>query len=146
LLLNCFMPAVSHTPFLFHRDTLQVSSYVAIFTETIIYLQVGISLATLDGYTLMLPLSLAWINISRFVAVFFLSTIINWISTDVFGSDKRNPVITLKEQLALWHTGLRGSIALSLSLQLPATNQEMIVTTTCVLVLWTVFFNGGTTG
>jgi len=41
---------------------------------------------------------------------------------------------------------LHGSIALSLVLTLPYKYHDIVSIVTCVLVLWTVFFNGGTIG
>jgi hypothetical protein len=82
--------------------------------------------------------------VGRAAAVIVLSLVVRLLF-----SSHLNPPFTWREQLVIWHAGLRGSIAMSLALTLPLLGQpadnELIITTTTIIVIWTVFFNGGTT-
>jgi len=52
---------------------MEFSHLIAGFAETIVYIQVGITLVVLDGYSLLILTSIVWIYLARFIAVFFLS-------------------------------------------------------------------------
>ena len=53
--------------------------------------------------------------------------------------------LPLNWQLLMWHAGLRGAIAFVLVSQFPSQNVDLILQTTCVVILWTIFLQGGTT-
>jgi hypothetical protein len=53
--------------------------------------------------------------------------------------------LPLNWQILMWHAGLRGAIAFVLVSQFPSQNVDLILQTTCVVILWTIFLQGGTT-
>ena len=53
--------------------------------------------------------------------------------------------ISLNHQVVMWHAGLRGAIAYALAITFPSHHQNVIISTTSFVVLFTVFCLGGTT-
>ncbi|XP_078688149.1 sodium/hydrogen exchanger 8-like isoform X1 [Branchiostoma floridae x Branchiostoma belcheri] len=76
--------------------------------------------------------------LGRAVNIFPLSYIVN-----IFRDHK----ITKKMQFVMWFSGLRGAIAyaLSLHLELEGEKRHVIITTTLIIVLFTILFLGGST-
>ena len=114
----------------------------ASFFDMCIFYMAGISisffLASMD-YELvlwMVPLCL----IGRALNIFPLSFLLNWSSGD-------HDQVTLKEQLVMWHAGLRGAIAFSIALHFPDTNglRDPVIDCTSMIILLSVFLLGGTT-
>jgi hypothetical protein len=58
---------------------------------------------------------------------------------------KRKEPIPRREQVVIWYSGLRGAIAVALSLQVPGEMRDLLVATTMFIVLFTIFVLGGTT-
>ena len=53
--------------------------------------------------------------------------------------------VPLNWQVMMWHAGLRGAIAFVLVSTFPSQNVDLFLQTTCVVILWTIFLQGGTT-
>ena len=75
--------------------------------------------------------------IFRFIGVFGLTYIIN---------KRRIKSITYREQFIMAYGGLRGAVGFSLVTILPETNpmKDIFLTTTLVIIFFTVFIQGGT--
>ncbi|KAJ6245278.1 sodium/hydrogen exchanger [Anaeramoeba flamelloides] len=82
-------------------------------------------------------LTLFFILFYRFVVTFFLTLIAN---------RKRITKVRWREQLILSYSGLRGAIAFALALSLPDTikAKNTFISTTLIVVIFTVFLQGGT--
>ncbi|KAL5262251.1 hypothetical protein ACHWQZ_G007842 [Mnemiopsis leidyi] len=76
--------------------------------------------------------------VGRAINIFPISVIVNKF---------REHQIDFKKQFVMWFSGLRGAIAFSLALHLPFPNEKrrVIVSTTLVIVLFSILFFGGST-
>lgn len=112
------------------------------FSESFVFLYMGMALFAFDlkwNFPFII-LTLVLIIIARAVNTFPLSSIANTY---------RKRKISLKNQLIMWVSGLRGAIAFALAIELREEDGtilgEYIFTTTLIIVLITiVFFGGGT--
>jgi len=83
------------------------------------------------------------------VATILLCIIFRFLSTTLFSALvnlKRLEKISLREQLIMWWGGLRGAVGFSLAMVLKEDMwyRELFLTTALVMVLFTVFLQGGT--
>eukprot|EP00818_Percolomonas_sp_WS_P009374 CAMPEP_0117437984 /NCGR_PEP_ID=MMETSP0759-20121206/1814_1 /TAXON_ID=63605 /ORGANISM="Percolomonas cosmopolitus, Strain WS" /LENGTH=615 /DNA_ID=CAMNT_0005229651 /DNA_START=161 /DNA_END=2005 /DNA_ORIENTATION=- len=112
------------------------------FAETFVFLYIGMALfafPTRWNFPFII-LTLVLIVLSRAVNVFPLTAIVNTY---------RKRSISLKNQLIMWVSGLRGAIAFALAIQLKDEDNtvlgDYIFSTTMVTVLFTIIvFGGGT--
>ncbi len=119
----------------------EVLLLLANFCDMCIFYLAGMSIAFYIGsadYSLlfwMVPICL----IGRAINIFPLAAILNC-------NDKRDK-IPLKEQVVMWHAGLRGAIAFSIALHFPDNNglRDHVIDTTSMIILMSVFILGGTT-
>ncbi|KAJ3445400.1 sodium/hydrogen exchanger [Anaeramoeba flamelloides] len=90
-----------------------------------------------DFSLLFTCLTLFFILFYRFVIIFILT---------LFANRSRITKVKLKEQLILSYSGLRGAIAFALAFSLPdsITAKNCFISTTLIVVLFTVFIQGGT--
>ncbi|KAJ3436495.1 sodium/hydrogen exchanger [Anaeramoeba flamelloides] len=90
-----------------------------------------------DFSLLFTSLTLFFILFYRFVIIFILT---------FFANRSRITKVKLKEQLILSYSGLRGAIAFALAFSLPDSikSKNCFISTTIIVVLFTVFIQGGT--
>lgn len=114
---------------------------VAFLAETCMFAYLGMAIFSFK--LVVKPALVIWaialILIGRAINIFPLSFISNYF---------REHKITKKQQFIMWFSGLRGAIAFALSLHLEFDSPEkryVIVTTTLIIVLFTILFLGGAT-
>ncbi|XP_060565414.1 sodium/hydrogen exchanger 8-like isoform X2 [Ruditapes philippinarum] len=114
---------------------------IAFMAETCVFAYIG--MAFFSFKFVFKPALVIWsitlILIGRAVNIFPLSFISNYF---------REHKITKKQQFIMWFSGLRGAIAFALSLHLEFDTPEkryVLVTTTLIIVLFTILFLGGST-
>ena len=113
-------------------------------SDCIIFLYLGIAWFNNDHVwdTAFVLFSVLFTLLARFVVTYSLATLINWLRGNI------HP-ITLREMFVMAFGGLRGAVAFSLVITI---NKElvgretfdMLVTTTLVIIMQTVFLQGGT--
>ena len=79
-----------------------------------------------------------WCLVGRAVSVPLLSCLVNRCR-------KEHRQIPRNHQALMWHAGLRGAIAFSLSINFPSQNKETIVSATMWIIVFTIFAFGGST-
>ncbi|XP_022094568.1 sodium/hydrogen exchanger 8-like [Acanthaster planci] len=113
---------------------------LAFMAETCVFVYLGLAIPTFnhDFQPAFIIWTLILILIGRAFNIFPLSFLCNKF---------REHKITMKMQLVMWFSGLRGAIAYALSLHLMFGNRtrHVLVTTTLIVVLFTVVFIGGLT-
>jgi len=111
---------------------------MANFCEMAIFYMAGISIAfysRVADYSLVLW-TIPLILVGRALNIFPISFLLNR------GSDDK---ITMKEQVVMWHAGLRGAIAFSIALHFPGDLRDAVIDCTSQIILLSVFLLGGTT-
>jgi NhaP-type Na+/H+ or K+/H+ antiporter len=96
---------------------------------------------TYEDFSLPLTMiTIGLILVARAASVFMLTPIINTWRGD-------NDKIPFSHMVMMWFGGLRGAIAISLSLDVPSSQRHMLTSTTVVVAIFTVVvFGGGTAG
>lgn len=113
----------------------------AFVAETCVFAYLGMSIFSYD-HQFEAPFiiwSIVLILVGRAVNIFPLSFILNYF---------RETKITRQNQLIMWFSGLRGAIAFALALNLDGFEEDkrrLLVTTTLVIVLFTLLGLGGST-
>ncbi len=109
-------------------------------SDCVIFLYLGIALV--DGYhywhTGFVVWTLSFTLICRFIGVYGLTFIAN---------RRRIRKVNLQEQFIMAYGGLRGAVGFSLVIMIDASvvpPKQMFVTTTLAVVMFTIFFQGGT--
>ncbi|CAD5206041.1 unnamed protein product [Bursaphelenchus okinawaensis] len=118
------------------QQTFRTLSFVA---ETSTFAYLGLALFTIK--LVFQPIFLVWsvilLFVSRAASIFPLSYIVNRCS---------NRRISMKNQMIMWFSGMRGAVAFALALHMQIDDPEtkrMILTSTLFIVLFTVVFMGG---
>lgn len=114
---------------------------IAFIAETCVFAYLGLAIFSFKvnvkpAFTIW---SIILILIGRAANIFPLSFFMNFF---------REHKITRKNQFIMWFSGLRGAVAFALSLHMGLENQDkqyVLVTTTLILVLFTIVFLGGST-
>lgn len=117
------------------HQTFRTAAFVA---ENVCFAYLGMSLPLISE-SIVWPLvyaGIAVLLISRAAAVFPLSSLCNTFRTDK---------ISLKHQFVIWFSGMRGAVAFALALSVPSPRQEIIVTTSLLIILFTIFCLGAGT-
>ncbi|EGD76950.1 sodium/hydrogen exchanger [Salpingoeca rosetta] len=115
---------------------------IAFLGETAVFLYLGLAVMSFD-HKFQLPLivaSLVLCLLGRAINIFPLAA---WIN-------RARARITTRMQLVMWFSGLRGAIAFALVLHLPGDvfseeTRQVLVTTTLVVILFTILVFGGAT-
>ncbi|MGF1673919.1 MAG: Na+/H+ antiporter [Rivularia sp. (in: cyanobacteria)] len=112
--------------------------FVSFFVNSIIFLLIGdqIRFANLADNLLIIAVTIVGMVASRFISVYALS----FFSNRVANSD-----ISLPQQTILWWGGLRGSVAIALSLSVPTilgSEREDLISTVFGVVLFTLLVQG----
>jgi len=111
---------------------------VAYLAETALFLYLGICAMGMhqkfDWYTICL--CCVFIMASRGLNIFPLAALSCWLGAEHMG---------VRQQLAMWFSGQRGTIAFALSLTLTTQGAEVLQTTTLSVVLFTVIVLGAAT-
>ncbi|MEB3220222.1 MAG: Na+/H+ antiporter [Nostocales cyanobacterium 94392] len=112
--------------------------FVSFFVNSIIFLLIGdqIRFAYLADNLLIIGITIVGMVASRFISVYALS----FFSNRVANSD-----ISLPQQTILWWGGLRGSVAIALSLSVPTilgSEREDLISTVFGVVLFTLLVQG----
>ena len=117
------------------RGMLQMLSALS---NMVIFLMVGMALVVCgDSFSLLFTLLvLVFTLCGRAIAIFPLTWVVNR-----FRSEK----IPYNFAVMMWWSGLRGAVALALAVDMPSRHRFMMVSTTCVLVTFTVLVYGGST-
>lgn len=116
--------------------------------ETAVYVYLGLNFSfsfghltpTLEWDVRFLLVTIGLCFVSRAVGTFPLS----WVYNQFHRRDRRHR-IPLRMQVVIWFSGLRGSVAFALALNVPGANTPVFVTTTLATVLFTTIFCGGLT-
>ncbi|XP_074645206.1 sodium/hydrogen exchanger 8-like [Tubulanus polymorphus] len=113
---------------------------IAFIAETCVFAYLGLAIFSFKH--IVKPSFVIWsivlILIGRAMNIFPLSFVLNYF---------REHKITRRNQFIMWFSGLRGAIAFALSLHLEfeAEKRHVLVTSTLIIVLFTVLFLGGST-
>ncbi|CAH1778714.1 unnamed protein product [Owenia fusiformis] len=113
---------------------------IAFICETVVFAYLGMAIFSFKH--LVKPALVIWsivlILIARGLNIFPLSFIMNYF---------REHKITKKMQFIMWFSGLRGAIAFALSIHLDVDKEtkQVLISTTLIIVLFTVLFLGGST-
>jgi sodium/hydrogen exchanger 8 len=117
------------------QQTFHMLAYVA---ENVLFIYLGLAIFSFphqfDFWLIIATILLCLV--SRAANVYPLSYLIN---------PYREIKISPKFQFVIWFSGLRGAIAFSLSLSIPGPYRQVLVTTTLMVVLFTIIFLGGGT-
>ncbi|RUS80101.1 hypothetical protein EGW08_012147 [Elysia chlorotica] len=114
---------------------------IAFIAETCVFAYLGLAIFSFKvnvkpAFTIW---SIILILVGRAANIFPLSFLVNFF---------REHKITRKNQFIMWFSGLRGAVAFALSLHMGLEDQEkqyVLVTTSLILVLFTIVFLGGST-
>ena len=118
---------------------------LAAASESIVFFSVGLNISLFisgrgQAAAAALPLlAIVFCLVSRAVVVPPLVCCLNCRR----GGDSK---ITAKEQLVMWHAGLRGAIAWALAIKFPSQNRDLVVLITTSVILFTTYVQGGSTG
>ncbi|KAG9323546.1 hypothetical protein KVV02_003070 [Mortierella alpina] len=128
------------------RTTKSLFQVLAQLSENFIFIYLGLTLFTetdLDYKPLFILFTFIFICISRYSAVFPLSSLINMISVYVL---KRSDTLSRPHQVMLFWAGLRGAVAFALAAGLDGVHEAAALKTTIlVVVVLSVIVFGGTT-
>eukprot|EP00743_Colponemidia_sp_Colp-15_P009274 GILK01010133.1.p1 GENE.GILK01010133.1~~GILK01010133.1.p1 ORF type:complete len:715 (-),score=47.94 GILK01010133.1:101-2245(-) len=127
--------SLSHTTQVSAQQTCRTAAFVA---ETFVFVYLGISLP-------LLPHVFSWSLIFWGIVLLFVSRAANIFPLAKLCNRFRSTKISKADQIIMWFSGLRGAIAFALSLNFPGENKQVIITTTLILVLFTVLVLGGGT-
>jgi len=122
------------------KTTTDFWATVASLTETFVFLYLGLAIFSFghEYNTSLIFISLVSIFIARAANIFPIAWLVNYFRV-------KNK-IPKNQQIMLWFAGLRGAIAMALSLDVPIdATRPVIFTTTLVIVLFTVLLMGGST-
>ena len=124
-----------------HTRAFILTNMLASFSDMMIFIMTGIIATTsvindvsysFTGFTML------FILVGRFVSVFTLIPLLNLCRS----YDRK---ISWGKAGAMWYAGLRGAIAVGLVVGIPTALRYMMLSTTVLIVLVTVFLMGGTT-
>ncbi|KAG0249915.1 monovalent cation:H+ antiporter, CPA1 (nhx1) [Mortierella polycephala] len=128
------------------KTTKSLFQVLAQLSENFIFIYLGLTLFTetdLDYKTPFIIFTFIFICISRYLAVFPLSALINRVSVYVL---KRSDTLSRPHQVMLFWAGLRGAVAFALAASLDGVNEAAALKTTIlVVVVLSVIIFGGTT-
>ncbi|KAF9972951.1 monovalent cation:H+ antiporter, CPA1 (nhx1) [Actinomortierella ambigua] len=127
------------------RTTKSLFQVLAQLSENFIFIYLGLTLFThpnLDYKPLFIVFTFFFICISRYVAVFPLSSVINMFSVYVL---KRSDTLSKPHQVMLFWAGLRGAVAFALAAGIEGEESAAMRTTILVVVVLSVIVFGGTT-
>lgn len=117
------------------QQTFHMLAYVS---ENVLFIYLGLAIFSFphkfDFWLIIATILLCFV--SRAANVYPLSYLVN---------PYRKTKISPKFQFIMWFSGLRGAIAFSLCISLPGPNRQVLVTTTLVVVLFTIVILGGGT-
>lgn len=113
----------------------RTAAYIA-ETFCFAYLGLALPLMTTSFVWPLVGCSIFLVMASRAVSIFPLAKICNVCRTDK---------ISLKNQIVMWFSGLRGALAFALALSVPTEYHSVIVSTTLMTILFTVIVLGGGT-
>lgn len=96
--------------------------------------------------------TLGLILVARALALFPLAAFLNWYDTaedDIWVCfnipDRRTRYLSARDMIMMWAAGLRGAIAIGLAMDLPTPHRYTMLTTTCMIVLFTTLVFGSST-
>ncbi|KAF9427655.1 monovalent cation:H+ antiporter, CPA1 (nhx1) [Podila epigama] len=128
------------------RTTKSLFQVLAQLSENFIFIYLGLTLFTemdLDYKPLFIMFTFVFICISRYAAVFPLSSLINMVSVYVL---RRSDTLSRPHQVMLFWAGLRGAVAFALAAGLDGVAEAAALKTTIlVVVVLSVIVFGGTT-
>ncbi|KAJ5075631.1 sodium/hydrogen exchanger [Anaeramoeba ignava] len=121
------------------KITRQAIHVIAFISETFVFIYLGLAIFCFEHYLKfsLIATTIFLCLISRFFNIIPLSFLNNLF--------KKKRKLTAKQQFLLWFSGLRGAVAFALSVDLGTENGDVILTTTLMIVLFTVFIFGGLT-
>jgi len=111
---------------------------LAALSNMLIFLMVGMALVVcFESFSLLFTLLvLVFTLVGRALAVFPITWLLNKV---------RAVPIPQSAAIMMWWSGLRGAVALALAVDMPSRHRYMMVSTTCVLICFTVLVYGGGT-
>lgn len=116
--------------------TQKVFRMLAFVAETVVFFQVGMNVilySTVFSWALV-AVTIVLCVLARALNIFPLAALLNLARKDK---------IPLKYQVAMWHAGLRGAIAYATSIAFPSQNRDLVISTTSMVILFTIFAQGG---
>ncbi|KRZ68858.1 Sodium/hydrogen exchanger 9, partial [Trichinella papuae] len=109
-------------------------------SENFIFTYIGVSLFTSQAHLFNI-----WFILGAFIAIFIGRLIMIYPLTAILNVGRRPP-IPMKHQHMLFFAGLRGAMAFALAIRNTSSPQMRIIySTTSLIVIFTVLFNGGLT-
>lgn len=122
------------------RITRRFFEIVPLVFETFVFIYLGMILFTFNQEFDWLLCLFTFIILlaTRAAHIFPLAFVVN-----IFRSD--NHKVPRNEQIMMWFSGLRGAIAVALSLNVPSLNSKVILSNTLIIVFLTVIVFGGLT-
>eukprot|EP01122_Echinamoeba_exundans_P014001 TRINITY_DN6250_c0_g1_i1.p1 TRINITY_DN6250_c0_g1~~TRINITY_DN6250_c0_g1_i1.p1 ORF type:complete len:603 (-),score=192.92 TRINITY_DN6250_c0_g1_i1:84-1892(-) len=122
------------------RITRRFFEIVPLVFETFVFIYLGMILFTFDQEfdIALCVITFIILLLTRAAHIFPLSFIVNIFR----GEDHKIP---RNEQIMMWFSGLRGAIAVALSLNVPSYNSKIILSNTLIIVFLTVIVFGGMT-
>ncbi|KAF8313295.1 Sodium/hydrogen exchanger family-domain-containing protein [Cantharellus anzutake] len=127
------------------RTTKYMFSVLAQLSENFIFIYLGLNLFTQDVQVfrpLLILVTTIAVIATRYLAVFPLSTVINFIQR---ARGQRHEELPHSYQMMLFWAGLRGAVGVALSNGFQGDNAAALRTTVLVVVVLTVIMFGGTT-
>ena len=97
-----------------------------------------------DWSTQFFFVTLGLILVARAIALWPIAWVLNWIDAHD-GDGKITRHLSNRNLIMMWVSGLRGAIAIGLAMDLPTPHRHTMLTTTCMIVLFTTFVMGGST-
>ncbi|KRX94044.1 Sodium/hydrogen exchanger 9, partial [Trichinella pseudospiralis] len=121
--------------------TKQFFEVLTFLSENFIFTYIGVSLFTSQAHLFNI-----WFILGAFIAIFIGRLIMIYPLTAILNVGRRPP-IPMKHQHMLFFAGLRGAMAFALAIRNTSSPQMRIIySTTSLIVIFTVLFNGGLTG
>ncbi|KRY56953.1 Sodium/hydrogen exchanger 9, partial [Trichinella britovi] len=120
--------------------TKQFFEVLTFLSENFIFTYIGVSLFTSQAHLFNI-----WFILGAFIAIFIGRLIMIYPLTAILNVGRRPP-IPMKHQHMLFFAGLRGAMAFALAIRNTSSPQMRIIySTTSLIVIFTVLFNGGLT-
>eukprot|EP01088_Endostelium_zonatum_P018625 TRINITY_DN6037_c0_g1_i1.p1 TRINITY_DN6037_c0_g1~~TRINITY_DN6037_c0_g1_i1.p1 ORF type:complete len:623 (+),score=108.02 TRINITY_DN6037_c0_g1_i1:54-1922(+) len=125
----------------------ELAEHLGLMAETLVYLQMGVELiADNKGWSWFIVVGILATYVGRAFSIGMVVPSMNlFLRLSGKNPETDERFVTPKEMLASWHVGLRGAVAIALAAKFPGHHRDLILTSTIMIVAWTVYVHGGTT-
>ena len=120
------------------NTTRQLFRSVAFLAETCCFVILGLTIPFMESKIRwsFIPLAIIALVLSRTCSVF---------STGFVANLFRKKPISYKNMVIIWWSGIRGAVSFALALNFPTGRHDLVISTTMVIAMFTIFAQGGTT-